>query len=59
VQSQKIVKIQESEISENKTVLRIKLADFSPDARVHIIASKFIQPSNSVLFGNLGQMVMS
>jgi len=42
VQSQKMVKIQETEISENKSVLRIKLADFSQDARVHIIASKFI-----------------
>lgn len=59
VQSQKIVKIQETEISENKSVLRIKLADFSKEARVHIIASKFVQPSVSVLFTNLMRMSAS
>jgi hypothetical protein len=59
VQSQKIVKIQESQISDDKSVLRLKLADFSKDARVHIIASKFIQPNNSGLYSNLMRMSSS
>lgn len=53
------MKIQETEVSENKSVLRIKLADFSKEARVHIIASKFVQPNSSGLFMNLMRMTAS
>lgn len=50
------MKIKESEISDNKSVLRIKLADFTSDSRVHLIASKFMQPNNSRMFVDLMMM---
>lgn len=54
-----MVKIHETEFSENKSVLRIQLADYSKDARVHIIASKFAQPNNTYLYQNLKRMATS
>jgi len=45
VSSQKILKIKESSIDAKKQKLVVKLADYTPNARVHIFATKFVQPS--------------
>jgi len=59
VQSQKIIKIKESELLDDKSMLRVKLADYSKDARVHLIASRFIQPDPSALYQRLSLMTAS
>ena len=55
MQSQKMIKISESLLQNNKTRLRLRLADFSKDARVHILATKFFQPDYFPLYTVLGQ----
>lgn len=42
VSSQKILKIKESSIDAKKEKLVVKLADYTPNARVHVFATKFV-----------------
>ena len=52
VQSQKVVKIHSSLISNDKSEIRLRLADFSSKARVHILATHFIAPDSYTLQNN-------
>ena len=50
VQSQKIIKVQESSVADAGKSIKLKLADFTQDARVHIFATKFFQPDYTTLY---------
>ena len=50
MQSQNVIKIAESMIDNNGQRIRLKLADFTKDARVHLFATKFYQPDYNPLY---------
>lgn len=55
VTSQKIVKISESHLVDKNT-LSIKLADFSKNARVHVMATHFVPNNIEALLNSLKRM---
>ena len=50
MQSQKVIKVQESEIQDAGKSIKLKLSDFTEDARVHVFATKFFQPDYTPLY---------
>ena len=50
MQSQKVIKVHESEILDAGKSIKLKLSDFTQDARVHVFATKFFQPDYTPLY---------